>query len=433
MNLSTGLVMGLTSSLTGDTRTLITIPTAFSSEWTPDFNIYESGRSYTTDYVPVKPALGTVKWVDVVNGLDTNNGDTEVTAYKTLAMAAAQGANTYYIKSGDYFLPNGFTSIYEFIRDTSLIAVDGVGTVRIGMINRASEYTWTLTTNNTYVATYRATNVFATDINTVLDLTHTGDSIYKLLDGTTPVPTPMTERASQATLESGSGHAFFDPDSLLIYVKTHDGRVPDSNVLLINMNGLSWTTNQNIDIYVEGIEFWARRPMSFSNNIGQNQGSFVGYRSAFRYSRGLANLFFDGVGDTRLVECVASHSIDWDGFSYNNTASGVPAVQCRHLEVNCLSYRNGENSADQGSTAHDDDTLVIRLNGHLNNNRVGFEDTQSSLTLNYGVTATGNVEEGARVTSLAQFWLRNCTLTGNGISGINTSGGTYNDLGGNLI
>lgn len=401
------------------TSSNIILPLGFG--WTPSFpilktqGIYHSGYSLADDI----PAEGTGKFINKSSGSDSNNGDTSGTAYASLQKANDEGANTYYISTGDYLLGDGFDPTHEFTRDTSLIAVDGPGTVRLISGFSGADQTWTDEGDGVYSATYRGSVTSLTDINVIIDYTNpTNNSDYTLVDGTTDLPVPMGTEASQAALGLSSGHAYYDPDSTVIYVKTHDSREPDSDVIFIDMQNLIFTTNQDVTIYAEGIEFWGRRAVQFGNNIGADAGKFIGYRSGFRYGDGVACLYFDGVADTRLIECEGTSNKNSDGISYNNNASGAI---CRHLELGCKGLLNGDNNADQGSTGHDNNVFIIRLEGTYNENGRGTEETENSQSVNYGCTYSDNDDYGIVQSAGGEVWYADATFSGNGTG--NTSGG----------
>jgi len=414
----------------GNLLTSVALPAEFTAM---PFNLFKSGSRYTTDYdYTADRPTGVEKWIDVVNGNDSNDGNTESSAYRTLAQAASAGANVYYIKSGYYLLNDYFTEGYEFTRDTALIAVDGPGTVLISNAHKADEFSWTDLGNGVYSTVYRNSNTFASDINTVVDMTYVNDSEYTLVDGTTPTPLTMTQQSSVANLNSSSGHGFYDPDTLELHIKTHDGREPDSDVIIMRMFNTTWTTNRDITLYMDGLEVWGRRPLTFGNNLGEGTGLFVAHKCGFRYSNGLGALVFDGVAETRLIGVKVGGSVNHDGISYNNNSS---TAICRHLEVDCEGTRTGDNSSDQGSTGHDNRVSIVRLNGdYSNNSGHGTEETQGSQSANYGCKMNGNNGYGVRSTSGSKVWIQDCDLSGNGSGATDAIlGTTLIDLGGNTL
>lgn len=408
-------------------------PSGFDWDWTSEFTVTEGNvLNYKTTYDPeISKPSGTVKWVDVVNGNDTNNGDTEVTAYKTLSRAYSQGAVVFNVKTGFYSRDEVFGSNFEFSRSVYINAVDGVGTVKLIQGYRASDLAWVFEGNGVYSSTYRTSNSFLTDVNTVVDMADNGDSEYKLKDGVTNLPNVMNQLSSEALLASSVGHSFYDPDSLEIHVKTYDGREPDSDVFLITMDVITNTTNRNITLYFDGIECWARRPINFGNNLGVDQGLFIGVNSAFRFSNGVANVYLDGVANSRLVNCDVSSSINNDGMSYNNNSS---TAICQHLELGCRYYKNGDNSSDQGSTIHDERTSVLSVNCEYLENENGIVDVDNGQRVIVGSNIKDNLRYGLQTFGFVSLWYKDCVVTGNLTANVSQeSASVITDLGGNTV
>jgi hypothetical protein len=431
------LTQGLVTSLSGGvSRVQFTLPTGFSTDWNPDFNIYSTGKTYTTDYdfTTEIPSAGTVKWVDIVNGSDSNNGDTELTAYKTLAYAATQGANTYNVKAGNYFLGTdggSFTGSYEFLRDSSIVAVDGAGTVRLIGGEPASNFTWTDEGDGIYSATYRASDTFQTDMNTMLDMTHVGSPDYNLLGTTQPRPIAMTEYTTLGALEAGNTNSFLCLDnSLVAYIKTHDGREPDENVYMIYMESLINTTNQEIGLYFDGITFFSRRSINFGNNIASDTSNIIINNCSFGYSNGVANVFFDGIPDMRILNSEFHSSLNNDGISYNNNSAGTAM---RYLELNSDFSQNGDNTSDQGSTGHDDDIYGICINCTYNNNRNGIVDVDTVKRVILGCELKDNDAYGLQTFGTVEAWYKDSVVTGNGTANVSQESlSVITDLGGNV-
>ena len=298
------------------TRNKVSLPANFG--WQPtDFAIYGSGvGGYSTTYDPKddKPT-GTTKWVDNVNGSDSNDGNTEGTAYKTIDAAVSAGAVVVNIKPGNYWRNDAMTAGFEPTSDIALVAVDGAGTVKISRAEDFSDLpSWTSEGLNTYSTT-------RSNVRTVLDLDDAGHATRTLTDGLTPVPVPMEKVADLAAVQAHAGKAWAQVGSTL-YVKTHDGRAPDIDVLPILIERNIRIVNRDITLYLEGLEIWGDRPLFMDYGTTDNDARVVAVDCGFRYSGDFDNVYLDGCKNSRLIRCKTSHQLSSDDGSRRSPAKG---------------------------------------------------------------------------------------------------------------
>ena len=410
----------------GGGQSAVALPAYFG--WEPDFQIYGSGLGgYSTSYNPAadKPS-GTTKWVDNVNGSDSNAG-TEGAPYKTLAKAITESAVVVNIKTGDYWRNDSLAASFASSTALALVAVDGPGTVRMGRIEDPGDLpSWTSEGSNTYSTT-------RSNVRTVLDLDETGHATKTLVDGTTAVPLPMAEVADLAAVQAHAGHAWAQVGSTL-YVKTHDGRAPDTDVLPILIEENFEYIGQDTTLYMEGIEVWGDQPCFMDYNA-DNSARFVAVDCGFRYSGDFDNVYIDGCEDTRLVRCKTSHQLSSDdGFNYDLNSANPSYVHA--LEVDCEAHDNGDSTNDNGSTTHDPGTHIIRLNGDYGGHAgPGVVDSAGAHAVNFGVKSNDGYI-GIQVGTFsgvnpAVQWNKDCEATGNSNTGRSRStGGVQVELGG---
>ncbi len=420
-----GIMSGRQSALSGD---VVSLPQNFG--WTPDFSITGGGLGgYAASYNPLsdKPS-GTTLWVDNTNGNDTTGDGSEGSPYRTIAKAVTENAVVVNIKTGDYWRNDSWAAQLDPTSDIAFVAVDGAGTVRLGRIEDFSDLpSWSDEGSNTWSTTRSNTN-------TVLDTTETGHASKTLVDGVTPVPLPMTEVSDLAAVQAHSGHAWAQVGTTL-YVKTHDLREPDSDVLPIITERNMRVVNRDITLYLEGIEIWGDRPAYFDMSTS-NTARFVAYNCGFRFSSENDNVYFDGVNHTRLIDCKISHNlVSDDGINYDRNSGSAP--ETFGLEVNCESFANGDSTNDNGSTTHDPSVYVIRLNGDYGDNPgPGIVDSSGARAVNLGCKSNDGfigIQVGTYSGDTPAIqWNKDCQATGNSSFGRDRStGGLQFDLGGN--
>jgi len=424
MSLELGL--GLRRGSATGTAT-VSIPSEFG--WTPDFTISGSGvGGYTTSYNPEndKPS-GTTYWIDSTNGNDTTGDGSEGNPYKTLAKGVTEGGVVLNIKSGNYWRNDGLPLSFNPSSSIALVAIDGVGTVRMGRIEDPSDLTWSDEGSGAYSTTRPS-------VRTVLDLTAAGDSDMTLADGVTDVPIPFTEVADLAAVQASSGNAWAQVGSTL-YVKTFDSRQPDGDVLPILIEENMEIVNKNITLYIEGIDIWGDQPLYMDYGV-DNTAKCVTVDSTFGYSGDFDNYYIDGVEDVRNIRCKVYYQISSDdGFNYDKNSIAPSYVHI--LEQDCEGMKCGDGTNDNASTTHDTDTFIIRVNGNYHNqDGPAVADTAGARALNYGVTATDSyigIQVGTAAAGIPAIqWNKDCSVSNISQDGRSrASGGIQFDLGGN--
>lgn len=404
-------------------------PSAFTDRWDPDFNVTGSAtEGYGCDYNPAsdKPT-GTAIWVDNTSGNDSTGDGSEGTPYKTIAKAIAEGADVVNIKSGHYWRNDGWAAEFAPAKDMAFVAVDGPGTVIMG--RGVEGLSWSSAGSNTYSAS-------RSNVRTVMDFDDAGHASKMLKDETTPVLLPMEKVANLAAVQAHAGHAWAQVGSTL-YVKTHDGRAPDADVVPLLIERNTRLVDVDVTLYFEGLEIWGDRPIYFYFNNVDNAGRFVGVDCAFRYSGDSDNATFDTISDVRLVNCSSSHNLaSEDGIDYKRSnPTYSPSV--KFLELNCDSYENGDGTNDNGSTSHNAEVYGIRIGGEYSNNPgPGLADTGGAWVINYGVTANNNYigfQSGTyEGTNPSMVFVKDCTASSNSQYDRDRSyGGQLISLGGN--
>lgn len=418
----------------------LSLPPQFA--WQPSFSIAKAGSGYTTSYNPQsdKPS-GTIVWVST-SGSDGSGDGSEASPYRTINAGRLNG-DIVHIKAG-FYEDNTAAFGINVTQDTAFIAIDGPGSV-IWSSNQ-DFISWTLESGDVYRSTISST------VNDVIDLTYTRAGEF-LKDGVTGLPDLYTEQASITDVQNNAGSFYYTGTTL--YVHTHDGRSPDSDVKPMWEKAIWSPSGVNHTLYLEGIEFWGKQALYISGINGSTSSKVVAVDCAFRFAPALANAKCDTVRDVRMVRCEVSDAGE-DGFSYTNLST---AFTQHVLEIDCVAKRCGRVAGgdfnNNCSTSHRDCNL-IRINGSYDTAQGPVvADVQGSQTLNVNVTAlNANSSNGPSHISSSSFsagtygdndevtrmWLIECSASGSGfdrgmsvggvlISDANFSGGAGADSG----
>ncbi len=380
--------------------------------WTPaipdSYSFYKLITNYFSS-VNLKRSLNEndpsvqVLYVDIMTGIDTNNG-AELTPLKSICSAlsvAGKGTKVLIkVKGGLYPYSNSWRGASSKAIKTEVVSWDGLPVISS---MHDESLSWVLDTNNTYTAELALT------LHTVFDASFiTPDGDYTIL----------SRVADVATCKATAGS--FVVDGTTVYVHTFDDRVPDSLIraymsdTFVQQNGSFSASGSSL--YIENVHFEGGK-RTFLSSIGDPlaQQGFYTKNCTFKYS---AN---DGVrvyGDTLVVHqsAVCAWNGD-DGFSYNSIFGSEPA---HGIESACVSRWNGLDAegTNNGSTMHDGG-WVVRVGGDYHNNQDrNIHDISHSYSWNIGCTArdsqTGNANFscGINDTDTSKMWLDGCISAG---------------------
>lgn len=444
--LVSGLVYSLKKSLksellvTTSMRVEFTLPDDFRARWTPTFKIYKQGSIWTTDIdlTTITPT-GTTKWVSTT-GNDTTGDGSESNPYRSLAKAYAVGAVVIKVKAGIYTKSYGLGVSWNPLRSMYVVSADGPG--KAILVNSYDTLTWTQQASPND-SVYLATLPVASSIVTAVDLTAPRRSNEYLKDKTSLVPYQMTLATSIETCQSTPGSYYVSGTSM--YVRTFDGRAPDSNILPISTDGITFFGSTTDKTFVlEGFELWGRRGIRTEHNFA-NTNTVAAKSCAVRYSNesGMNQYRVQGTKLCIFIDCEATDHTLADGFSY---ASASAAALCTAVEIDCISKRFGSGSADNYNcyTSHDN-SAVIRINCY-GENCYGpvFADVKGAFSVNLGcsganslaavmgqrtVFQSGTLADAAFGSIAPKMWLMNCTASGSNYARVAAYNGSVLDMG----
>ncbi|RIN58517.1 hypothetical protein BU033_04060 [Staphylococcus simulans] len=300
------------------------VATSYSGNTSIDYDVSVNKNPVTKTY-----------YVDVKKG-DNSNPGTQSLPFKSINRALRYGdADEIIVNEGVYGWTDGFSGFSQS-KPFNLI---GIGKVLIGAHRDGLIWSQDSTYSNVYQAN-------ATSVIELIDYHNMND--IKFLDKVNSV-----EEVSQK-----AGTYFID-SSNNIYIRTHDSRVPDDQILP-NMFNDAVKITDNAKVYFENIRF-TNSVKLIATTAGKN---FFAKDCYFSIGSGGNALSIEGYDFNIIQRCVAKHAT-MDGFNYHIKNGVLPKV----IEIDCKGYDNGRNGADQnnGSTMHDGGH-IMRINGEYYNN-----------------------------------------------------------------
>lgn len=316
----------------------------------------------------------------------------------------ALGSNTNSGLSWDQALRDPFTASMK-TPDAAEIVVRGgfytraqIPTYRRSLIIRAEEGTRpifaccdTFTTWEVHTGTL-AWRVIRSNVASVLDRTILDE------DGD-PIELTLVGSAGEVAATPGSWYT----NGPTVYVRTHDSRTPDANILLsMNASSLVGTgLTGNWSLYVEGIEWWGG---TTANILATGDNClFLAKDSTFKFANSTNGLSIRGVKTVVLENCEASKN-RYDGFNYHEESGRNGNV----VEINCVARKNGKVPGSQnGSTAHES-YKIVRIGGLYEHNvGANVADVNNALSYNIGVTARNSTGYDIDFYGI-NMWLEQC-------------------------
>lgn len=386
----------------------ITLPTAFKSVWTPDFNIIKLPRGkYTAsiDWESKKPSMsGKNSYYVSPDGLDTNDGLSRDTPLQTISAAYSKSdVGRIVLMDGYHYLDS--QGIYT---DTRLrMAKDLIIEADSGacpIVTNERKYNWKEYGSGVYYAVYNKDSETNFGIGeTQYDRSHLDSDGVGLL---------MIHVDSLAECIATENTYYYTNST--IYYHLIGGAQPEhgngpflGTVPVLDINGAAKK------YWIKGVKFW-----------GGARGTVqLGYDSApslymidceLSYCQKYTDHPTRSPGGLRVIDSTGVYLLrckalkNWkDGFNYH--ASNFNTYP--FLEQDCIALQNGNEESDQGSTAHDG-VYGIRINGkYLRNFWQGIADVGGK-TLHYNcVSGDCTSQDGFAYEALTdhEMWLYECS------------------------
>lgn len=293
-------------------------------------------------------------YIDVKKGSNTNDGSKEAPFHDIYRALKYADADEIVINEGVYGWNSGVAG-YSQTKPFNLI---GIGKVVIGA--HRENLTWNV--NSTY------SNVYQTNASSIVEIVDYKDvNDIKFLQ--------LQKSIQDVSKNAGS---YYIDSTNNIYVRTHDDRVPDDQILP-NMTSDAIKVENNPNVYFENINF--SNSTKITTTTANNK--FFAKDCHFTIGSGGNALSVEGYNLSIVQNCIAAHAT-MDGFNYHIKNNNVTKA----IEIDCKGFNNGRNGADQnnGSTSHDGGQ-IIRIRGeYFNNGGPNVIDVnEGSTSVNIGV------------------------------------------------
>ncbi len=301
------------------------------------------------------------KYVDSVNGLDTNSGDDWSNAYKTLTKLKSSAFDKAYLASGNYtdLINNNFSTDREYIS--------------VGMSNMAYGYlgssrTWTNSGGGVW------TNPITADAISCID-SDRFDSYGN--------PFSLLRANSLIDCQNTPDSYFKDSVTGLMNIHTNDGSSPARTSIIFSVSQMVVHAGTN---YCENIRFIGGVAISISN---ATKSVFTAEKCHFSFNSTGNGIKAEGNINLFISEC-RSYDNFFDGFNYHERYGFNPYF----VESNCIGYENGKNnssSINNGSTAHES-VIGLRVGClYFNNEGPNVHDVNNAKTWNVDCVSFNSV------------------------------------------
>lgn len=335
---------------------------------------------------------GVTYYVNPATGNNSNNGLSSGMALKDISTAIAKSDVSVVILAPGVY--NRLVGGWKGVTCSRSVSVksDGNGTVILTNHQEFASGSWTQDPTHTNVwsttrsFTYAVLNSTATDAN--------GDYVK------------CAPQASVAACNGVSNSCFIS--GATVYVNL-DGANPALRAWLLVDNNI--VSAGNTTLYLENLTVIGGSACCIHENTNISQTSkFFAKNCIFKFALG-NGVQLEGVSLAILQNCVAARN-GADGFNYHAQFS----TEVRAIEINCTGRHNGTRDGvdgnDQGSTMHEDGSIV-RINGSYHHNGGGnCVDIQTSETWMLGCelyNSEGGVSNSYNVSGNA-LWLDTCNL-----------------------
>lgn len=383
-----------------DGRKRYSIPSGFDHNFT-GIKIYRrlEGLVYSTGVTTatyrktlVSP---TVKYLDVANGSDSNDGSTLALAYKTIGKLQAASFDRAFISEGNY----GAASNTIFNADREFI---GSGKVRFYYGFSGTDKTWTDIDDGVF------TTPSTVDTKTLADSSN--------LDSN-GVPTKLVSVADAGEVTATKNSYFRDSGTDVLYVHTFDDREPDGDIIA-SLDSIAITAAKVN--YAENIDFVSGVTVT---NSTATKNDFTAKDCNFILSADSNGVTVKGNVVFVLDNC-SSYDNNLGGYHYEKSST----YEVDAIENYSKAYRNGIGNTtglNVGSSAKDD-SRVLRIGGlYYNNEGPGINDMTTAKSLNIECSAYASLSTVADAKSgfvcaadgdsgeTSVMWLDSCRNNGN--------------------
>lgn len=375
------------------------IPEGFSHPMLPNLSIKKVGSVAEIQNISIndfRATVTTIKYVDEVSGVDTNSGDTEALAYKTLNKAMQVACDRIVLVTPTVYWTLQSTSITT---NKEIISPNGNSVIGKGVTGKIK--TWVSDGGGMYHTT-----------TWTIALLNVCDVSVKDING---VPSLLTAVANSTIVATTPNSYFHDTIASILYINCIDGRVPDINIFMQTDQFSCGSVSSQISVYFEGVTLLCGFSITnSSSNLIQFAALNCIMSHQYRATYNLVRL--DGKIYSWLKNCICSDAT-LDCISYKKTTNESCGVEENVISLNA--GINGATGVNNASTSHDG-SIVLRVNGNYSNSEGPVvHDVNTSKSLNINCVAGESVSTvaenkssfavGAASGERATMWLDSCT------------------------
>lgn len=337
-------------------------------------------------------------YVDKKRGDDTHDGSAN-SPLRTLRQAFlniqenGESSAVVYVSAALYYRNEGWDGLSP---DANISVICEPGTI-LSTAEQPSRLQWEPAGQDTYVATCsRVSPCYG-----AVDLSVTDEH---------GVPKTLAPKTSVTEVPNQPGSFYTDGAS--VWVHTHDGRLPDDQLLvLLNViNGMMRPIDKTY--FVRGAQFYGGRRGAF--DVRATTASHAVFSECdFAFCSILDGLRSIGSGVVISHQCRAFNNWN-DGFNYHD----IEGLGGRAIELNCQAWGNGllqNSSTHNGSTAHDAVKIVRVITQAWHNQGPNIVDTDGCQSWCVGCSSFYSVaqpgQQRANYYFAGEAWLEGCSAS----------------------
>ena len=336
---------------------------------------------------------GVTYYVDAVNGDDSNDGLTPLTALAKISTAYAKpDVSCIILKAGIYIAVKNLSQ--QIIGKS--IAIKGEPGKDVYICQTSLT---TLSAVSGYSGVYSGTRGNCSGVMDLKNKNADGDGIL------------YTNASTLEDVQTTEGTWILTGGS--IYIHTIDGRVPDADLLLFR-SGDNIVAEGSLTLYLENLKVYGgNSPLRATATAASDHLRVFAKDCEFYYSYTDDNdaVMMQGAEIAIFQNCSAKYAKK-DGFNYHMAQNILPKA----IEIGCVGAYNGntEDNNDQGSTIHDGGS-AIRVNGVYHDNigsNVADQGTDTEAWM-LGCVAYKSLAEGGQNSNYFTYddvhhWLQSC-------------------------
>jgi hypothetical protein len=333
---------------------LLSVPSGF--RWTPAFNIFRNGNSYSSDFDPTDfdftPSI--TYYFNQTTGLDANDGLTPSTPKRNIRTVVTALNSSPPANGATFILQTDYDDAFGFNNTTVnfKLAIKSDSTTKRILSRRITDAVVNLVSGNVYSAT-------RTSIREPLDLTFLNEY---------GKPRRLTSVVSISACQALPG-SFFQQSGVVNF-HLWDSRAPDSNVRYQRSERLLTPTVSGC--YFENIIFWGNDTTAILLDINSSAAFNVTFNNC-EIGYGTNSLMVDignsaTVNDARIyLKNLQIYEGLSDGINVHNFAGGATSNLSPYVfEENVIAHNNGKSwggtSPNNNGTSMHDGGVSIRLN-----------------------------------------------------------------------